>query len=325
MKRSLFFLAAALPLLAWGPRAHRAINGAAVDGLPDDGPVFLKTHREWIAFRSSSPDLWRLPTEPHLRIDEDPNHGWFREQFAFLSDEDMPRSRHEFLIALHNRHLKTKDPLLNVRWTGTLAYAMIEGYERLKTTMRFYRQASGDAKKYFELDLAFYMGWLGHYTADGAQPLHCTIHHDGWQGENPNAYTTDRRVHGRVETAFVDKIEAEAKDLVPRLKPAQRLADPFAAIVAHLRRSSNEVERVYQLDKAGAWDDPTHEAARELTYARMTDGAQLLRDLTYTAWLESATPFTMRGGREPGAVDTIDPKHPRYNPETGSAPPTRPK
>ena len=290
MKLTLLLLAA-LPLLAWGPRAHRAINGAAVDGIPDDGPVFLKTHREWIAFRSSSPDLWRIPSEPHLRIDEDPNHGWFREQFAFLSDEELPRSRHEFLVALHNRHLKTKDPLTNVRWTGTLAYAMIEGYERLKTTMRFYRQASGDAKKYLELDLAFYMGWLGHYTADGAQPLHCTI-------------------------------EAEAKDLVPRLAKAQRLADPFAAIVAHLRRSSNEVERVYELDKAGAWDNPEHEAARELTYARMADGAQLLRDLVYTAWLESATPMTIR--RDPNRIDTIDPKHPRYNPETGSAPPMRP-
>ena len=34
-------------------------------------------------------------------------------------------------------------------------------------------------------DIAFYMGWVGHYVADAAQPLHNSIHHDGWSGANP--------------------------------------------------------------------------------------------------------------------------------------------
>ena len=49
-------------------------------------------------------------------------------------------------------------------------------------------------------DIAFYVGWLGHYTADGAQPLHDTIHHDGWQGPNPHGYTTDPAIHGRFKS-----------------------------------------------------------------------------------------------------------------------------
>ena len=34
-------------------------------------------------------------------------------------------------------------------------------------------------------DIAFYMGWVGHYVADAAQPLHNSMHHDGWSGANP--------------------------------------------------------------------------------------------------------------------------------------------
>jgi hypothetical protein len=34
-------------------------------------------------------------------------------------------------------------------------------------------------------DIAFYMGWVGHYVADAAQPLHNSMHHDGWSGPNP--------------------------------------------------------------------------------------------------------------------------------------------
>ena len=92
--------------------------------------------------------------------------------------------------------IREKDPdraaLTNVRWTGTLPYAAMENYDRMKSAMRAYRSLSANSStesqkdaKYLAQDIAFYMGWLGHYTADGAQPLHDTIHHDGWQGPNP--------------------------------------------------------------------------------------------------------------------------------------------
>ena len=81
--------------------------------------------------------------------------------------------------------------LTNIRWTGTMAYAAVETYEQMVAGMRRYRaaKAKGADTRLVELEIASYMGRLGHYTADGAQPLHDTIHHDGWQGANPKGYT----------------------------------------------------------------------------------------------------------------------------------------
>ena len=46
------------------------------------------------------------------------------------------------------------------------------------------------------------MGWLGHYVADAAMPLHDSIHHDGWAGDNPKGYTRDPNIHGRFESSM---------------------------------------------------------------------------------------------------------------------------
>jgi hypothetical protein len=62
------------------------------------------------------------------------------EQFAFV--QPIPRSRYEFVFALHSEFLRlgSVDPdraaLTNVRWTGTLPYAAVETYERLKVAFR---------------------------------------------------------------------------------------------------------------------------------------------------------------------------------------------
>ena len=176
--------------------------------------------------------------------------------------------------------------------------------------------------QFIEMDTAFYIGWLGHYTGDGAMPLHISIHHDGWQGANPNEYTTDPRVHGRFESQFVDAIALQEGDISSRIAAAKRLDDPFTAILEHLDRSHTRVERVYQLDKAGAYQDKANADARELVYTCTAEAAMLLRDLVYTAWLESASPLQPQST---GTVQPINPKHSQYNPATGSAPAGRAK
>ena len=98
------------------------------------------------------------------------------------------------------------------------------------------------------------MGWMGHYTADGAMPLHNSIHHDGWQGENPKNYTRSGSIHGRFEAQFVDLIQITEADLMPQIGPAQVLADPFQAILNHLDDASTKVETLYQLDLEKAFE-----------------------------------------------------------------------
>lgn len=316
-----------IPLNAWGERGHYTVNQAAARGIPDDGPVFLRAHEDWIRYLGPIPDSWRSAFEPFQKIIEDPNHGWFREQFAFMTNAKVPRSRYEFVLALdqeHRRLMAAGDQkaaaLTNVRWTGTLPYAAVETYEQMVAGMRRYRAAREQKADttYIEREIAAYMGRLGHYTADGAQPLHDSIHHDGWQGANPRGYTTDPRVHGRFESRFVDLIKLTPEDIQKDLPPAKVLEDPFDAVIAHLDDAGSFVEKVYELDAAGAYDDAGNAEARTLVRRQITRAAALLRDLAQTAWVRSGERVPMNPGDNP-----VVPAHPQYNPATGSAPAPR--
>jgi hypothetical protein len=64
--------------------------------------------------------------------------------------------------------------------------------------------------------------------------------------------------------------------------------DIFDAYVAYLRRSKTYVERVYQLEKAGGFVGKGTAESREFTAERLGAGASMLRDMIYTAWVESA-------------------------------------
>jgi hypothetical protein len=330
---------------AWGVRGHTLANLAAVETIPSDGPIFLKVQKAYIAHLGPIPDTWRSVSEPFLRISEDSNHSWYTEGFDFIPEP--PRSRTEFILRVYDEYLRTvkSDPdrakLLNIRYTGLEAYSIMEGYERMKAGMRLYRNVTGPSvpgsrdiaklyagisplfqdpeqvKQMLASDIAFYMGWVGHYAADAAMPLHDSIHHDGWSGENPKGYTRDPKIHDRFESTFVDLIGAIEADLLKYVSKTPRyLEDPWQSTLKHSLDSRNFVEEVYRLDLRHGFENKDDPQARELVLKRMAAGAEFLRDLTYTAWIDSAKPVP--------PVKPIDrpenPDNPKYNPATGSAP-----
>ncbi|HUD95866.1 nuclease [Sphingobium sp.] len=323
-------LAAALVLLsattpttafAWGGTAHSVIDRAAIEAIPDDGPIFLRKHVDYIAASASLPDSWRGDSENFSKIEEDPNHGWFREQFTFL--KPIPRSRYEFVIALYKRYeaIKEGDPATaartNVRWTGTLPYAAIEAYDRLVVCMRYVRkaQAEGGDVSVPEQHCAFQAIRLGHYIGDGAQPMHDSIHSDGWRGDNPKGFTTDRSVHGRFESQFVDGMKLTVADIAPRIgAPGHSSGDMFDAVLAFLDQAGDKVGTVYTLEKRNGFADFADRDVRAMVYERTAAGAAMLRDMLCRAWAESANP--------PAKVtpSPLDFGNSRFNPETGSAP-----
>jgi hypothetical protein len=332
------------PSGAWGVRGHTVANLAAVEGIPQDGPVFLKSLEAYIGHLGTIPDTWRSPSEPYLRISEDANHGWYTEGFAFIPNP--PHSRTEFTLRVYDEYLRVKatDPerakLLNIRYTGLQAYSIIEGYERMKAGMRLYRAVDNpeqlrtsiaatyaaispllhdpaQVKQMLANDIAFYMGWVGHYVADAAQPLHDSIHHDGWSGDNPKGYTRDPTIHGRFESRYVDLIEVTSDDVVKYMRKEPRhYDDVWKAVLDHSLEARNSVEDVYRLDLRGAFQKKYDQEARELVYQRLAAGASFLRDLAYTAWIESAKPVP----RVAPIDQPQNPANPRYNPATGSAP-----
>jgi hypothetical protein len=312
---------------AWGLTGHAVISRAAVNALPAHVPGFVKQQIDWIASRSITPDSYRAASEPFIKMAEDPSHEWHLEQVAFL--KTIPRSRVEFVQALYDQHRRlqkaapARAALANVRGTGTLPYTAIEVYERLKVTFRTWRdqQRARQDAKFTELDAAFYIGWFSNYIADAAQPLHSSVHHDGWVGANPKNYTRDGALHWGFENDFVDLIGLTERDIQDRIPPTRALDDPFTAILEQLARSHTRVEQVYMLDQQHAYYDKANAAARELVYVCTSDAATMLRDLVYTAWITSASPAAPRTG----ILQPTDPLNPRYNPATGSAPADTPK
>ena len=98
-------------------------------------------------------------------------------------------------------------------------------------------------------------------------------------------------------------------------KQAQDISHAAEAKVA-LLEARGFTEEVDQLDLRGAYRNRDDAEGRKLVATRLAAGASFLRDLVYTAWIESAKPLP--------PVKPVDlpnsPENPRYNPATGSAP-----
>jgi hypothetical protein len=137
-------------------------------------------------------------------------------------------------------------------------------------------------------------------VADASQPLHTTIHYNGWVGPNPNQYTTEHHIHGQFESEYV-RANIAVRDFASRVKAPQRLHDPFADYIAYLKNSNSLVENVYELEKAGGFTGKGTPEAFEFTTHRLAAGTQMLLNLWYTAWLESAKPVPEHGPARPAA------------------------
>ena len=133
----------------------------------------------------------------------------------------------------------------------------MDGWEQLRQDFAYWRAfsylaehgANGDDRAYFigQRDLrqdliARDIGYWGHFVGDASQPLHVSIHYNGWGDyPNPNGYSESKDVHAHFEGAFVrDHVNAGA--VVNLIKPSTETAPAQALtqsqISGHRRRIS---------------------------------------------------------------------------------------
>jgi len=168
--------------------------------------------------------------------------------------------------------------------------------ERLELAFRNYREMKQKKQKtdVIEGNIIFYMGWLGHYVADGSQPLHTTINYDGWVEANPNGYTTQHGIHAEFETDFVNRVVSSPSTFAALVNPPQRVADPFNDYMKYLWASHALVPQVYEFEKVKGFDGTGTTDSVKFLEQRLAAGAQMLVDLWYTAWLHSGEPLPQR-------------------------------
>jgi hypothetical protein len=276
---------------AWGNEGHTYINRVAAEKIPATMPRFLRRAVVEIAYLGPEPDRWRNPAEFALKNAQEADHFIDLERVSWL--DPLPRGRYEFYRKLYEKRAATSDhpdDYLPER-VGLQPYITLEVYGRLKAAFREYRQlqAAHQPTQAVQQAIIFYAGWLGHYVADGSQPLHTTIHYNGWVGPNPNGYTTQHGIHGLFETNYVGA-NIKTTDFAGFVKAPSQLKDPFADYLAYLNESHALVENVYSLEKAGGFAGKGSPAAFDFTTHRLAAGSQMLLNLWYTAWMESAAP-----------------------------------
>jgi hypothetical protein len=277
----------------WGREGHMLINRLASETLPHDVPDFLRSAaaQDAMEYYGPEPDRWRSPTEPELNAAGAPEH-FIDLEWADLVGNPLPRRRYDFVRALAYAQKTHLELPLTPEKVGLQPYATEEGYERLKAAMREYRNLSAEHQNVqpVEGEILYLAGILGHYIADGSQPLHTSIQYNGWTGDNPHGYTTLHTIHSQFETKFVKATVSPAD--VQRLVPAAPVVidDVFPQYMGYLRTSNSLVDETYRLEKSGGYEGRGDARSRAFVDERLAAGVTELRNVIYTAWVKSADP-----------------------------------
>jgi hypothetical protein len=278
----------------WGDEGHKAINKAAAGKATQSMPVFLRKASARIEYLGPEPDRWRHKEEFSVKYAQEPDHFIDLERVDWM--KELPKGRYAFYRALYEKRAQMNgasengirpDDLLPER-VGLQPYIAMEVYDRLKIAFREYRRmkAAHQSTVAVEQNIIFYMGWLGHYVGDGSNPLHTTIRYNGWVGDNPNGYTTARKIHWMMEGQFVGA-NINQLPFADMVKAPVKLDDPWTDYQKYLRESQKSVELCYQLEQSGGFVGAGTKESREFIRERLAAGAQMLANMWYTAWVES--------------------------------------
>jgi hypothetical protein len=288
--RIVALVASVAVLVAWGDAGHRMTGEAAALKMPASTPAFFRNASSQLAYLNPEPDRWRdrgeRALDPALDGATAPDHFIDMEMATapVLAAALKAPDRYAYLDTLSAAGVKGVT-------MGLLPFRMLELSQQLREEFRLWRAAPDSAKAWIEARIIDDAGILGHYVADGSNPTHTSIQYNGWTGPNPNGYATDKRFHSRFESAYVGA-NIKLSDVLPRVDSSPRVfPDLRAAIIAYLRETNAQVERLYQLDRAHPFDTTTTDAAdKAFAVERLAAGATMLRDLWWTAWVTSGQP-----------------------------------
>lgn len=309
-------LAAGLtPLAAWDYPGHRLVNQVALSALPADFPVFVRdpAAAERIAFLAGEPDRWRNNADLPIKHANSLDHYLDVEQLAEagLTPATVAPMRLVFASQYAAGRVANPaaypaiDPAKNRdrtrEWPGFAPWAIAEYYGKLRSAFSYlkaFEEHGGTAEEVANAraNAVYIMGVMGHFVGDCAQPLHTTVHHNGWVGPNPQGYTTAPGIHAWIDEGLIAKTGIDFAALAPRVQPAAALelsAVPegqdafFNAVMKYFMAQHTLVEPIYALEKSGELGmrgTPVSPAARALVEGQLLKGGEMLAAIWVTAW-----------------------------------------
>lgn len=279
----------ATQLDAWGSSGHKMIGLAAAQALPADMPQFFRDAAAQLSYLNPEPDRWRDRSER----DRDPALDGGTAAEHFMDMDMLPPDQMNNALAAPDRFAYA-DTLrahgFDAKIVGILPFRIIELSQTLRLEFGMWRAATDDAtKKAIEARIINDAGIIGHYVADGSNPMHTSVQFNGWTGANPNGYATDKRAHSRFESIYVDN-KIKIGDFAPLIPKEVRPITNFrSATIAYLNESRSHIEQLYQIDKATPFGaETTAPENKQFTSERLAAGARMLRDIWYSAYVASA-------------------------------------
>jgi hypothetical protein len=272
----------------WGPEGHEMSGRAAAMKLPKEMPGFMRQSVDQLAYLNFEPDRWRDKAESNQdrALDSASATDHFLDMELVPEGATSAMNRYDFVAEIIKAGQKPSK-------VGFLPYRILELFQRIRVDFRLWRaETDPQRRRWIEQRIVNDAGILGHFVSDGANPHHTTIHFNGWDGNNPKGYTRfsrDRGIHHRFEEEFVGA-QIKLNDVIPLVSEKARVvAKPREEIWRYLRDSNALVEQLYILDKKEQFSKenlaPEH---KKFAAARLAAGAQMLRDLWWTAWVTSA-------------------------------------
>jgi len=235
---TLLGIAAAGPAWAWGHSGHVNVSRLAMLNLPADLPKFLRAPH-------SAMDVGELGAEPDVSkstgivtgtnpsgslqtartvhdAERDPGHYIDIDENGLVLGgvvalAALPPTREAFDTA---QRAATSPGDQDQYSAGYLPYTIIDGFQQVRKDFGIWRALSvGLRTATTEPDQAYFryqlqlrqrlilrdIGTWSHFVADASQPMHVSIHFNGWgKYPNPNGYTT-APIHAPFEGSFVSK------------------------------------------------------------------------------------------------------------------------
>ena len=252
-------------------------------------PAFFRAAAEQLSYLNPEPDRWKDRVERAI----DPALEGGTSSDHYIDMDLVNPAVLKAALAAPNRFafsdtLRAAGAAANT--VGLLPFAILEQAQRLRGDFRLWRIApDATVRGWIETRIIDDAGILGHFVADGSNPHHTTKHHNGWVGDNPKGFTTDNRFHSRFESVYV-QAHMRLPDVIAGMTNAPRTLTSFReSIIAYLTASNGQLDRLYELDKLSPFQPETTTADQKaFTAARLAAGAEMLRDVWYTAWVTSA-------------------------------------
>src|SRR5215475_3364652 len=201
-----------------GRTGHEWATVIAIEKLPADIPAFVRDPAMLpeLALMGRELDRSRGAGEMHDK-ERDPGH------YIDLTDDGkamgiVPLDRLPTTREAYDTQLRAGGS--TQYQAGYLPYSIVDGWQQIRKDFAYWRAAvkgletasSPEERAWFEADRRLRekltlrdIGIWSHYVADASQPMHVSLHYNGWGDHpNPSGFAT-KKIHAYFEGEFVKK------------------------------------------------------------------------------------------------------------------------